>query len=124
VQRETVVVTTPPPPAPVDPTPQIREVIAAFARAFEAQDTARIRRVFPDMPRDLAQAWQGLFDRARELRADLPADIRASGEQAEARVNGSLSYVEEGSNSRRNPPLRFTAQLAKRGSTWIITAVQ
>jgi hypothetical protein len=120
--RETVA--TAPPPPTVDPTPQIRDVIAAFGRAFEAQDTARIRRVFPDMPRDLAQAWQSLFNKARELRADLPAEIRVTGDQAEARVNGTLSYTEEGSGSRRTPPLRFTAELAKRGSTWIITSVQ
>jgi len=122
VQRDTAV--TPPPP-PVDQKPQIRDVIAAFGRAFEAQDTARLRRVFPDMPRDLAQAWQALFDKARDVRADLPpVDIQITGDQAEARVNGTLSYVEEGSSSRKNTPLRFTAQLAKRGATWIITSVQ
>jgi hypothetical protein len=122
VQRDTAVT---PPPAPVDQKPQIRDVIATFGRAFEAQDTARLRRVFPDMPRDLAQAWQALFDKARDVRADLPpADIQVSGDQAEARVNGTLSYVEEGSGSRKSTPLRFTAELTKRGSAWIITSVQ
>ncbi len=122
VQRDTAVT---PPPAPVDQKPQIRDVLAAFGRAFEAQDTARLRRVFPDMPRDLAQAWQALFDKARDVRADLPpADIQVSGDQAEARVNGTLSYVEEGSGSRKSTPLRFTAELTRRGSAWIITSVQ
>jgi hypothetical protein len=121
-QRDTAA--TPPPP-PVDQKPQIRDALAAFGRAFEAQDTARLRRVFPDMPRDLAQAWQALFDKARDVRADLPpADIQVSGDQAEARVNGTLSYVEEGSGSRKSTPLRFTAELTKRGSAWIITSVQ
>jgi uncharacterized protein YjdB len=122
VQRDTAA--TPPPP-PVDQKPQIRDVLAAFGRAFEAQDTARLRRVFPDMPRDLAQAWQALFDKARDVRADLPpADIQVSGDQAEARVNGTLSYVEEGSGSRKSTPLRFTAELTRRGSAWVITSVQ
>jgi serine/threonine protein kinase len=122
VQRDTAVT---PPPAPVDQKPQIRDVIATFGRAFEAQDTARLRRVFPDMPRDLAQAWQALFDKARDVRADLPpTDVQVTGDQAEARVNGTLSYVEEGSGSRKSTPLRFTAQLAKRGAAWIITSVQ
>jgi hypothetical protein len=77
------------------------------------------------MPRDLAQAWQALFDKARDVRADLPpADIQVSGDQAEARVNGTLSYVEEGSGSRKSTPLRFTAELTRRGSAWIITSVQ
>jgi serine/threonine protein kinase len=122
VQRDTAA--TPPQP-PVDQKPQIRDVLVAFGRAFEAQDTARLRRVFPDMPRDLAQAWQALFDKARDVRADLPpADIQVTGDQAEARVNGTLSYVEEGSGSRKSTPLRFTAELAKHGATWIITSVQ
>ena len=122
VQRDTPVT---PPPAPVDQRPQIRDVFAAFGRAFEAQDTARLRRVFPEMPRDLAQAWQALFDKARDVRAELPAtDIQVTGDQAEARINGTLSYVEEGSGSRKSTPLRFTAELAKRGAGWIITSVQ
>src|SRR5262245_37905870 len=114
-----------PPPAAVDQRPQIRDVFAAFGRAFEAQDTARLRRVFPEMPRDLAQAWQALFDKARDVRADLPpSDIQVTGDQAEARVNGTLSYVEEGSGSGKSTPLRFTAELAKRGAAWVILSVQ
>ncbi|MGH7613407.1 MAG: protein kinase domain-containing protein [Gemmatimonadales bacterium] len=117
---------TPPAPQPVaDPAPQIREVITAYGRALENRDLNALRQVFPALPSHQAQAWQDLFNSARDIRADLrPTQIDQSGDRADVAVSGMLTYQNTNARRQERLPANFHARLARVGSSWVITAIQ
>ena len=122
MQRDTAV--TPPPP-PVDQKPQIRDLIAAYGRALESRDVNALRRLYPQITASQAQAWQDLFDNARDIHADLrPGQIDVSGDQADVAVSGTLSYQNTNTRRQERNPTAFRARLTRSGAAWVITAIQ
>jgi serine/threonine protein kinase len=116
---------SPPPAQPADPAPLIREVIAAYGRALESRDVSALRRVYPQITGTQAQAWQDLFDNARNIQADLRASqIDVNGDQAEVAVSGTLTYQNTNTRRQERNPTTFRARLARSGGAWVITAIQ
>ncbi|HKC49015.1 MAG TPA: protein kinase [Gemmatimonadales bacterium] len=114
-----------PAPPPVDPTPQIRETIAAYGRALESRDVSALRRLYPQITATQAQAWQDLFDNARDIHADLrPSQIDVNGDQADVAVSGTLSYQNTNTRRQERNPTTFRARLTRAGGAWVITAIQ
>jgi len=116
---------SPPPAQPADPAPLIREVIAAYGRALENRDVSALRRVYPQITATQAQAWQDLFDNARNIQADLrTSQIDVNGDQAEVAVSGTLTYQNTNTRRQERNPTTFRARLARSGGAWVITAIQ
>jgi serine/threonine protein kinase len=115
----------PAPAPPSDPTPQIRETIAAYGRALESRDVNALRRLYPQITASQAQAWQDLFDNARNIQADLrPGQIDVNGDQADVAVSGTLSYQNTNTRRQERNPTTFRARLMRSGGAWVITAIQ
>jgi hypothetical protein len=113
------------PAQPADPTPQVREAIAAYGRALENRDVSALRRVYPQITATQAQAWQDLFDNARNIQAELrPGQIDVNGDQAEVAVSGTLTYQNTNTRRQERNPTTFRARLARSGGAWVITAIQ
>ena len=116
---------SPPPAPPTDPTPQIRETIAAYGRALEGKDVSALRRLYPQIGSGQLQAWQDLFDNARDIHADLrPGQIDLNGDVADVAVSGTLTYQNTNTRRQERNPTTFHARLARSGGAWVITAIQ
>ena len=107
-------------PVPSDPRPLIEQAIAAYARALESRDVEAVRRAYPGLTRRQEDAWRGLFQGVRELRADLkPSSIQVEGtDAARASVGGTLELVSR--DGRQRQPITFQAALERAAGGWVI----
>jgi hypothetical protein len=115
----------PEPPAVVNPEPEIRRTIAAYARALESRDLNALTRVFPDLPPSQADQWQQFFTGAEDIRAEWRViRITPAGNRAEARVAMTLRFRRADNHGPDRQPFEVRMQLSHRDSAWVITAIQ
>jgi len=108
----------PPAEAPVDPRPQIEELVAAYAHAIESKSLDELRRVYPGIRADQREGWRTLFSAARgTLKANLTlAGLDVTGTTAAVQVTGHLEYDVGGGTQR--PQYAFRATAAFEGGSW------
>ncbi len=113
-----------PPPVRTDPRPEIERAIAAYARALESRNVETIRRVYPGLTRRQADAWRGLFESARQVKADLrPSSIQLEGDDvARTTVTGTLDMVMR--DGEQNQPITFQATLERAATGWLIREIR
>lgn len=117
-----------PAPASVAPTEaevreQVSALIAAYARALEAGDMARIRELYPGIPPSRALQLQGTLATMTDRQVRLGVDqVHARNGGAEARVTGTWSFTANG--QRNTLPADDRYVLERRGSGWIITDIR
>jgi serine/threonine-protein kinase len=103
--------------APVDPRPEIEQLVAAYARAIEARNVAEMRRLYPGMTGTQQQGWEQFFRSVRNVQASLAITRYESGnDTAELSVSGGYDY--DGSGGRQHQPASFRATVAPEGGAW------
>jgi serine/threonine protein kinase len=114
-----------PRPPPVDPRPEIRRVVTDYAGAIESRDIGNIRRIYPGMTADQERGWSQFFQLVRQIDAQLDvAQLDTSGGTANARINGSYTYLNSSTGRTEHQPVSFQATLHKTEGGWRISEVR
>ncbi len=121
VQRES----TPPPRAEAGPRPAIEETVAAFARALESRNLARVRQVYSNLTMQQAQEWGEFFMGARNLRVSLRVTaLEPLDDRAEASIEGAYDYEEIASGRGVRRPVSFRGTFQREGTSWRLTSLR
>jgi hypothetical protein len=113
-----------PPPPPVDPAVEIGEVIAAYARALESRDIARLQRAYPGMTTAQRRAFEDFFRETRSLAVTLAvSSLHVDGLGAHAQLGGRYEFVTSSGASERRPA-SFQAVLRREQGTWRLMSVR
>jgi hypothetical protein len=103
----------------------IEEEVAAFGRALESRNLARVRQIYPGMSPQQAQEWGGFMMNARNLRVNLRLSaLDVSGGEAEADIDGTYSYEDLQTGRAERRPVSFRATLAGEGTSWRFTSLR
>ena len=114
-----------PAPLPVDPRPQIEQVIADYARALESRDLSEVRRAYPGLTSAQQQGWKDLFQSARKLKASLTVTaVKVVGATAEAIVTGVYEYDNARTGRTERLPVTFRAILVAEPGGWRLATVR
>jgi eukaryotic-like serine/threonine-protein kinase len=114
----------PPPRPPADPSAEIGQVVAAYARAIESRDIATLRRAYPGMTDAQRSAFEGFFRDTRSLDASLTvSDLQVNGSAAEARLSGTYEFVTSSGTPERRP-VSFRASLVRENGVWKLMMVR
>ena len=121
-----VVTPTPaPPPRAVDPVPEIRSVVAAYAGAIEAKNLADLQRVYPGMTSLQQRGWEQFFQLVRDVKAQLSiAKLDVSGGSADAQITGTYNYLNTSTGRAETQPVSFRASLRNDSGRWRISQVR
>jgi hypothetical protein len=118
------------PPSPAGPSAtsadaQIREVLGAYARAFETKDLDLLQQMRLRMtPAEVAR-HQSVFAQTRSYRIGLRIDrIVVRGNEAEARGEREDTIVTSSGDTIRHPPEDFRFALRRVGERWRIDRVR
>jgi serine/threonine-protein kinase len=124
-----VAVAPPPPPPPPPPAAQppaddvasaVNELVAAYARALQSKDMARVRALFPGISAAAERQTRSALEDMNDLQVRLSASgITGDGSRAQARVGGVWTY-------RGGRPLEVNNlyRFEKRASGWVIVAIE
>jgi hypothetical protein len=122
-----VAVAPPPPPPPAAPQPSaedpqaaVTDLVAAYARALQAKDMARVRAIFPGITPGAERQTRNALEDMNDLQVRLSATgITVDGTRAQARVTGVWTY-------RGGKPLDVNNlyRFEKRASGWVIVAIE
>jgi tRNA A-37 threonylcarbamoyl transferase component Bud32 len=114
-----------PPPKPADPTPEIRGVVAEYARAIESKSLADLQRVYPAMTGIQARGWEQFFQLVRDIKAQLSvAKLDVTGANAHAQITGTYNYLNTSTGRAESQPVSFQAVLRNEGGRWRIREVR
>jgi hypothetical protein len=108
-----------PQPAPEDTPAAIRDLVAAYARALEAKDMARVRALYPGMSSTSEQQTRNALEDMNDLKVRLSTTgLTVDGTRAQARVTGEWTY-------RGGRPLGINNvyRFERRSSGWVIIAI-
>lgn len=124
-QSASAIAAPPPPPAPVaNPSAEIANVIAAYARAIDSRNVNEVRRAFPGATSEQTTGFDQFFSTVKSLHATLTLNgIDVQGSIAEGRVTGAYDYVTTNGKAERQP-LDFQASFRRDGSQWKLVAVR
>jgi hypothetical protein len=110
---------------PVDPKPEIQNVVDAYAGALESRDIEQVRRAYPGLTAAQQESWRGFFDRVRNLKANLSvASLSVADASAEATVSGVYEYDNASTGRAERRPVTFHVTLARDANRWRITAIR
>jgi serine/threonine-protein kinase len=115
-----------PPPKPVDPTPEIRGVVAEYADAIEAKSLANLQRIYPGMTGVQQRGWEQFFQLVRDVKARLAVarlDLSSSG-TADAQISGTYTYHNTSTGRMENQPVSFHASFKNEGGRWRMSQVR
>jgi hypothetical protein len=115
----------PPDPRPVRPNPsdEVRNLIASYARAFEAKDVAQLQRLRPGLKADEIRRLRDSFEQSREYKVSLRVEaLDVTGDDAVVKGKREDNLVSKGGQSFRNES-SFTYRLKRTGDGWIIDSV-
>jgi hypothetical protein len=107
-------------PAAEDAQVAVRDLVAAYARALEAKDMARVHALYPGMSPTTERQTRSALEEMKDLKVDIaPSAITVDGAKAQARVTGAWTY-------RGGKPLNInnTYRFERRGSGWVIVAIE
>jgi hypothetical protein len=114
-----------PPPRPADPLPEIRGVIAEYAKAIEAKSLDRLRRTYPGMLGIQERGWEQFFQLVRDVKADLSVGkLNLSGGTAEGQVTGTYTYLNTSTGRTERQPVSFHASFKNQAGQWRIAQVR
>jgi tRNA A-37 threonylcarbamoyl transferase component Bud32 len=123
-------VPAPPAPAPVpqqplDPTPEIQQVIADYAAAIEAKSVAGLQRVYPSMTPLQERGWNQFFQVVRDMKAHLSLGrLDRSNGTADGQVSGNYEYRNTSTGASESRPVSFHAFFRRIGGQWRISQVR
>jgi len=114
-----------PPPRPVDPSPEIRGLIAQYAGAVESGSLSDLRRVYPGMTPVQQHGWEQFFQLVRDVTAQLDVDrLDVTDSKAQAQVRGTYTYLNTSTQRSERQPVSFTALLRREGGRWSIVEIR
>ena len=114
-----------PPPRPVDPLPEIRRVVAEYARAIESESLGELRRAYPGMTPIQERGWEQFFQLVRDVETDLSvARLNRSNSAAEAQVTGIYTYLNTSTGRVVRQPVSFQAAFSNQTGKWRISEVR
>jgi hypothetical protein len=100
-------------------------VVTDYAGAIESRDIGNIRRIYPGMTADQERGWSQFFQLVRQIDAQLDvAQLDTSGGTANARINGSYTYLNSSTGRTEHQPVSFQATLHKTEGGWRISEVR
>jgi serine/threonine protein kinase len=112
-------------PRPVDPAPEIRGVVAAYAGAIEARSLADLQRVYPGMTSVQQRGWEQFFQLVRDVKARLSvARLDVSGGSADAQITGTYDYLNTSTGRAVTQPVEFRAAFKNESGRWRISQVR
>ena len=115
----------PPPPRPVDPRPDIRNLIGQYARAVESRNLNDLQRVYPGMTGAQRHGWEQFFQLVRDVRAQLDVErLDVTDSNAEALVRGSYTYLNTSTQRNERQTVAFSATLRREGGRWGIVEIR
>jgi serine/threonine-protein kinase len=123
----TITVTAPPTPETPAPDPardrqQIEAALQAYARAVESRDLDELRRVYPGLTRQQADAWRGFFDSVNDLSFTLTTtSVETDGDTATTAVDALQEFR---TNRQERRSFTFRATLERTANGWRITRIQ
>ena len=101
----------------------MRNLIASYARAFEAKDVAQLQRLRPGLKADEIRRLRDSFEQSREYKVSLRVEaLDVSGDDAVVKGKREDNLVSKGGQSFRNES-SFTYRLKRTGDGWIIDSV-
>jgi len=109
--------------APVDPTPQLASLVAAYAHAIESKSIDEMRRVYPGLSAEQETRWRTLFQAARDsVKAQLVlARFQVTGSTAAVEVTGHLEY-DVGAGTQK-PQVGFSATAVLERGAWTFKVI-
>jgi serine/threonine protein kinase len=114
-----------PPPRPADPSPEIRGVVAEYARAIESESVRDLRRAYPGMTPTQERGWEQFFRLVRDVKADLSvARLDRSSGTADAQITGTYTYLNTSTGRAESQPVSFQASFSNRGGEWRMSEVR
>jgi serine/threonine protein kinase/tetratricopeptide (TPR) repeat protein len=112
----------PPEPAPIQPAAVAAQVLVTLRQAMEAEDLARVRRVWTSIGADEADGLKKLFDSVRDLVVQYDVQsTEARGDRIVVTVRTTYKFLAD----RSHPITQETGQvfeLEQAGSGWVIVA--
>jgi tRNA A-37 threonylcarbamoyl transferase component Bud32 len=114
-----------PPRKPADAAPEIRGVVADYARAIESKSLADLQRVYPAMTGLQARGWEQFFQLVRDVKAQLSVTkLDVAGANAHAQITGTYNYLNTSTGRAESQPVAFQATFANEGGKWRIREVK
>jgi tRNA A-37 threonylcarbamoyl transferase component Bud32 len=114
-----------PPAPPEDPRPQVRDLIAEYARAVESESIPELRRVYPGMTSAQQLGWEQFFQLVRDVKAELSVGrLDVSNATAEAQVGGTYTYLNTSTQQTERQPVAFRATLRRDSGRWGIAQIR
>jgi hypothetical protein len=108
-----------PQPPPEDASTAVHDVVAAYARALEAKDMARVRALYPTMTAAAERQTRDALEDMKGLKVSIAAsDITVDGNRGQARVTGTWNW-QGGKPLQVNNVYRFE----RRSGGWAIVAI-
>ena len=105
--------------------PEIRRVVAEYARAIESQSLTELRRTYPGMTPMQQRGWEQFFQLVRDVKAQLSVSrLAVSNDAAEAQVSGTYTYLNTSTGKAESQPVAFHASLSNQGGQWRISQVR
>jgi uncharacterized protein YjdB len=117
-----IVVAAASPPVTVDHRAAIESVVAAYARAIQAQDLTAARQLYPTMTDEVVQRWSGFFAAVRDLRVSMAVqDVDVEGDVARARVEMTLEFRD---TRQQREMTQVPMTLRQDGGVWRIVEIR
>jgi serine/threonine protein kinase len=114
-----------PTPGPIDPRPDIQNVIDEYARALESRDVGQVRRAYPGLTSAQQQSWKDFFASVRHLKAGLTVTaVHLAGVTAEAIVSGVYEYDNATTGRAERRQVTFRAMLVGDPGGWRLTNIR
>jgi ketosteroid isomerase-like protein len=108
---------TPAPPVP-DPQVAIADLVRSYAVALQSQDVARVKALYPTMPRQQERDTRDALSAMEDLRVQLTASgVSVNGDQATAIVTGQWLF------KGGKLDIRNTYEFERRADGWRIVAI-
>lgn len=105
--------------------PEIRGVVAEYARAIESKSLGDLRRMYPGMTGVQQRGWEQFFQLVRDVKADLSvARLDRSGGTADAQITGTYTYLNTSTGRSERQPVSFHASFRNQGGQWRISQVR
>jgi serine/threonine-protein kinase len=118
-------VTAPPADEAAGARAGIEETVAAFGRALESRNLARVRQVYSNLSMQQAQEWGEFFMGARNLRVSLSVtSLEPLGDRGEAGIEGAYDYEEIASGRGVRRPVSFRGTFVREGTNWRLTSLR